>query len=1148
MADSINTKAKEYYDNDSSGGSFNSNLKQFLKDQKVEGTSLNTMWRNYANNNGGESLNTRLSNLWGTSGSLISRWHKHLGATWDDLKLFFDFRNIREEISHASTGSCSFDGTDDYIDTGVAFSNTVHTISGWFKLDNVSGNRTLFCGRDGNDDGIRVLLNTSQILYQVNVSDEASGTGSISANVWTHVACTYDGTTQSIYLNGSLSASQSISRTINTTETAKIGRTGYGGSDYMLGSLANIGLWNRALSASEVQGIMYKQYSELGSVDKASLVSWWSLSDESLGDELVTNGDFPSGLSDGDDGYDNGDGTVDGWSGISNDVLSLDSSTKDGSANSLKIVNSVGWLTASYNLGTLTDGKAYRVSYDISVLSGGANRRVGISNNTSSGSAEYLSGASATPTDGGGWESGSFTFQKSGTETSYFKVMGYTATIYIDNIVVKELTLDDSHSTNHGSPVGATTNSTIYGDNAPQTPRILDVAQDSVKNFGTLKSGTALSFDGTNDYVDIDSAISAISSDTVGTLSAWVNFDDLATDWDTLFGFTDGGASGTNRFLVRVNDTNNEFNVHFASGGTTQWKFDTDNTYNTGQWYFLQLVQDGTEPKLYIDGTEQAITYTTTTDKTQWFDDLSSFSEARIGCEDIGGNTRFIDGKISNVKIFNSVLTESEIQEMYLNPEQILPTGVSSSNLKLYLPMNEGDGDYNYDGSGNQNHGTITGATWATGESGHLPMTALVRQNSPMVFDGSDDVVACGDGTSLDMTTAYTLSGWVYLDSITGATQFLFGRDDGSNRNYWIELSGTATVSSVNFGTSQVSTTTTTTLTAGVWSHICATYDGSNVKIYLNGALDTSASATGTLDNDDVSFSIGAREAGLDRFFGGLINEVAIWDEALDADAVTALYNSGTPLDATTDSGNYDNSGDLQGYWRNDNDTTWTDRSTNSNDGTVAGSPDSIVLTEGLTSGRDSQGFFLTDTTENCLTLNGAEYVETDSILTTIGTDTSGTVEMWVRPVDSTPSAHLKVFSIDDTDANTQFFLQLRTDGIFRAMVKNAGTNQWYIETDSAELSSGTWHHIVLSQDGTEPVLYIDGDVPSQTFPVTTDKTAWLNDLSGVDNVIIGASNVNSNGYANFFDGDIDDFRYYSNKALSASEVTKNYNAGKSKH
>jgi len=68
------------------------------------------------------------------------------------------------------------------------------------------------------------------------------------------------------------------------------------------------------------------------------------------------------------------------------------------------------------------------------------------------------------------------------------------------------------------------------------------------------------------------------------------------------------------------------------------------------------------------------------------------------------------------------------------------------------------------------------------------------------------------------------------------------------------------------------------------------------------------------------------------------MDEVAIWDVALDSDAVSAIYNSGTPIALDSDSGDYDNSGDLQGWWRmGEGDTypTITDNSTNSNDGTM---------------------------------------------------------------------------------------------------------------------------------------------------------------------------------------------------------------------
>ena len=112
MSDSINNKAKDYYDNDNTGGSLNSNLKDFLKQQGAEGNSLNTLWRNYAYGEGGNSLNTRLGKLWGTSGSLVSRWKEVLGLTWDDLKLFFNARRNDPEL--LLSGATSFDGTNDY--------------------------------------------------------------------------------------------------------------------------------------------------------------------------------------------------------------------------------------------------------------------------------------------------------------------------------------------------------------------------------------------------------------------------------------------------------------------------------------------------------------------------------------------------------------------------------------------------------------------------------------------------------------------------------------------------------------------------------------------------------------------------------------------------------------------------------------------------------------------------------------------------------------------------------------------------------------------------------------------------------------------------------------------------------------------------
>ena len=112
--------------------------------------------------------------------------------------------------------------------------------------------------------------------------------------------------------------------------------------------------------------------------------------------------------------------------------------------------------------------------------------------------------------------------------------------------------------------------------------------------------------------------------------------------------------------------------------------------------------------------------------------------------------------------------------------------------------------------------------------------------------------------------------------------------------------------------------------------------DGDPVTFNTIGPVVTEANAQAF--TTDQNLYIGGRNANgsLSEPMAGNINDFAIWDEALDDDAVTVIYNSGDPTDLTIDSGNYDNSGDLVGYWKFEegSGTTATD-SEGSNDGTL---------------------------------------------------------------------------------------------------------------------------------------------------------------------------------------------------------------------
>ena len=103
--------------------------------------------------------------------------------------------------------------------------------------------------------------------------------------------------------------------------------------------------------------------------------------------------------------------------------------------------------------------------------------------------------------------------------------------------------------------------------------------------------------------------------------------------------------------------------------------------------------------------------------------------------------------------------------------------------------------------------------------------------------------------------------------------------------------------------------------TGGGWYHVVLTFDGTNLVLYVNGdEKDTNSNSNYSTVNQTGVFSIGRRHDTGALYYNGKIDEVAFWNTGLSANAVTALYNSGSSLSASTNSGNYSSSGNLVFY------------------------------------------------------------------------------------------------------------------------------------------------------------------------------------------------------------------------------------------
>jgi len=181
-------------------------------------------------------------------------------------------------------------------------------------------------------------------------------------------------------------------------------------------------------------------------------------------------------------------------------------------------------------------------------------------------------------------------------------------------------------------------------------------------------------------------------------------------------------------------------------------------------------------------------------------------------------------------------------------------------------------------------------------------------------------------------------------------------------------------------------------------------------------------------------------------------------------------------------------------------------------------------------------------------TLNGMafdgvdDYVNIDSALISLATTTQGTWSAWVKPVDATPATLGMILAFGDTNGNRLINFYINTTGRLKIDVVYAGSTKWSLNTDLAVFTDNTWTHIAVVQNGTEPVLYVNGVAVAQTFLLGVDKTVWFSDIPELDNGRIGSINRNNFGEDLFFNGEINDARIY-NRALSPQEQKDYHNS-----
>jgi len=182
-------------------------------------------------------------------------------------------------------------------------------------------------------------------------------------------------------------------------------------------------------------------------------------------------------------------------------------------------------------------------------------------------------------------------------------------------------------------------------------------------------------------------------------------------------------------------------------------------------------------------------------------------------------------------------------------------------------------------------------------------------------------------------------------------------------------------------------------------------------------------------------------------------------------------------------------------------------------------------------------------TLNNALTLDGStDALNLDALQSDITSDTTGSIALWFNT--DTISSGKVICSFGDTSANGDYIqIAISGDGRLSAICVLPGVTQWFSRNNAIFLSASTWFHVVIVQDGVSPKVYLDS-IDVTNLLTTTDTTLWMAGIPLADNGRLGCQSINNNGNATFFDGQIDDFRYYQNIALTQAQVDLLYNSG----
>jgi hypothetical protein len=423
------------------------------------------------------------------------------------------------------------------------------------------------------------------------------------------------------------------------------------------------------------------------------------------------------------------------------------------------------------------------------------------------------------------------------------------------------------------------------------------------------------------------------------------------------------------------------------------------------------------------------------------------------------------------------------------------------------------------DESGNDNNGTINGATLITDRFG--------KANSAYNFDGGSYIAVSPNQFTNE---SYTYSVWVNLDAVPseednntfvaiggpGADQVL------SCTNNYSTLSAKGFQSGgYNVGNPVISNNWTGVLpTLNRWYHVLVTRDNVSLKLYVDGILINNNLAKNSTGGTDAAYAnptyvtIGSR-VGADGYFQSLrgsLDDIYIYNRAITAEEVTALYQA-------TKSPRFNYKNGLVAFYPFNNNAI--DETGNGNDGSVNGATITSDRFGKINSAYSFNGV------DNFILIN-ADQLQNNEY----------TYSLWIKPLSIQEGNTNYLFSIGSQgiDGGGQgIAITERTPNGNNGFIGGGnivGKSDVYCQTNTFP-NTDNWYHLVLTKNKDSHKLYMNGNLMCSSPSNGNNPTYGISEIR--------ASIGNRVGFSGqFVHGIIDDVYIY-NRAITFEEVTTLY-------